>query len=291
MKKLKRGGALALPMLLAVAPTAAHADHEDNHIIAIGQRADEHGPAGIMGEHVHRGGEFMVGLVWMHDEFGGANQSGTRTISDHDIAMAGYTSRTKSMTMDMVMLHLMWAPSDRVTFALMPMWMRMEMTMLGIGAHDDDGHDGGGQHGGHHALAPGETMKHSVSGIGDTELGALVALSRNPKLSAHAGLAVSIPTGSVSRKGHDGAFVHYGMQPGSGTWDLIPSFTVGGGSDALRWGAQARYKFRAKNRNESGYRLGDRFDASAWLARPLSPTAAITGTGRSRTASMQECRR
>jgi hypothetical protein len=186
------------------------------------------------------------------------------------------------MGMDMAMLHLMWAPNDRVTFTVMPMWMRMEMTMLGIGGQADDSmHDmamGGAAMAdtAHHSLMPGETMSHSVSGIGDTEAGALVALSRNPKLSAYAGLAVSIPTGSVSRKNDSGNFVHYGMQPGSGTWDLIPSFTVTGGSEALRWGAQARYKFRGEDRNESGFRFGDRFDASAWLAKPLSPAAAVT---------------
>lgn len=274
MTKNTKRGAFALPLLLAAVSAPAFADETEDQIVAVGQRADEHGPAGIMGEHVHKGGEFMLGLVWMHDEYGGTNQSGTHDVSDHHIAMAGYTARTKSMSMDMAMLHLMWAPNDRVTFTLMPMWMRMDMTMLGVGEHGDDamempGHD-------QHGPMPGETMSHSVSGLGDTELGALVALSRRPALSAHAGLAVSIPTGSVSRKGHSGAFVHYGMQPGSGTWDLIPSFTLTGGNDSLRWGAQARYKFRAENRNESGFRFGDRFDANVWLAKPLSPAAAVT---------------
>ena len=270
-------GAIALAAALAAAPLAANAQSSEDSIVAIGQRADEHGPAGTMGEHVHRGGEVMVGLIWLHDDYRGANQSGTRKLTDQQVAMAGYGVRTKSMTMDMAMLHLMWAPNDRVTFMAMPMWMRMDMTMLGVGAND---HDAMGamamSDGAHHTLAPGQTMSHSVSGFGDTELGALVSLSRNPSLSAHAGLSVSIPTGSVSRKNASGNFVHYMMQPGSGTWDLIPSFTVSGGSESLRWGAQARYKLRAEDRNKSGFRFGDRFDASAWLAKPLSPTAAVT---------------
>ncbi|MBV1917403.1 MAG: transporter [Sphingomonadaceae bacterium] len=276
MKYHGNGSALALSLMLAVIPAAAQADHSEDHIIAIGQRADERGPAGMMGDHVHRGGEFMVGISYMHDEYGGANQRGTRKISDHMIAMADYTVRVKSMTMDMAMLHLMWAPNDRITFTAMPMWMRMEMTMLGIGDHMEmDGASSMVGHG-HHGPMPGETMTHSVSGIGDTEVGALVSLARGPDLTAHAGLAVSIPTGSVSRKNHNGTFVHYGMQPGSGTWDLIPSFTVGGGNEQLRWGAQARYRFSAEDRNKSGFRFGDRFDSSIWLTRPLSPAAAVT---------------
>lgn len=269
MNTFLNGGAFALPMLLAVTPAAANAQAIEDNIVAVGQRADEHGPAGTMGEHVHKGGEFMVGLIWMHDEYKGTNRSGTRNIADHAIAEAGFIARTKAMTMDMAMLHLMWAPNDRITLMAMPMWMRMDMTMLGISSHS-------GGTSGHHSLAPGETMSHSISGLGDTEVGALVSLSRNPKLSAHAGLAASIPTGSVSRKNAKGNFVHYMMQPGSGTWDLIPSLTLGGGDKSLRWGAQARYKFRAEDRNKSGFRFGDRFDASAWLAKPLSPTAAVT---------------
>jgi hypothetical protein len=270
-------GAPALALLLAVAPAPALAQTIDDStindstiddsIVATGQRADEHGPAGIMGEHVHKRGEVMLGLIWQHDNYGGANRSGTRSIADTAIAAAGFTARTRAMTMDMAMLHLMWAPNDRVTFTVMPMWMRMEMTMLGIGA---SGH-------GHHGPMPGETMRHTVSGIGDTELGALVALSRDPGLAVNAGLALSVPTGSVTRKNHDGSFVHYGMQPGSGTWDLIPSLTLTGGGEALRWGLQTRYEFRAEDRNKNGFRFGDRFDASAWLAKPLSPSLAVTG--------------
>jgi hypothetical protein len=268
------GGALALPLLLAAQAVPAHADHSDDHIIAIGQKADEHGPAGMMGEHIHRGGEIMVGVSWMHDSYSGTNRSGTGKIADMAIAQAGFTARTKRMTMDMVMLHLMWAPSDRITFTVMPSWMRMEMTMLGVGMPMDGEHDAMATS--HHALAPGETMTHSVSGIGDTEVGALVSLSRKPSFTAHAGLAVSIPTGSVSRRNASGTFVHYGMQPGSGTWDVIPSLTLGGGSENWRWGAQARYRHRAEDRNKSGFRFGHRFDSSVWLTRPLSPAAAIT---------------
>jgi len=281
MHIINNRSAAALAALLAVSPAAAQAQAQsvEDNIVAVGQRADEHGPAGTMGEHVHKGGEFMVGLIWLHDDYRGANQTGTRKLTDQQVAMAGYGVRTKSMTMDMAMLHLMWAPNDRVTLMAMPMWMRMDMTMQGVGAGDGHGDSMGAMamddHA-HHTLAPGETMSHSVSGLGDTEVGALVSLSRRPSLSAHAGLSVSIPTGSVSRKNASGNFVHYMMQGGSGTWDLIPSFTLSGGGETLRWGAQARYRFRAEDRNKSGFRFGDRFDASAWLAKPLSPAAALT---------------
>lgn len=265
------GGAVALPLLLCASHLSAQTI-EPQPIVATGQRPDQHGPAGVMGDHVHDKGVFMVGVEWVHSDAGGPNQSGTETIDDSAIAARGFSSRTRSMQMDMAMLHLMYAPNDSVTLMVMPMWMRMEMTMVGIGS----GMDHGMGHGGHHMLAPGETMTHTTQGFGDTEAGALIALSRRPQLSAIAGLSVSIPTGRVDRTNEDGTFVHYGMQSGSGTWDLIPSFTLKGTGQTLSWGAQARYRFRTENENESGFRFGDMFTTQAWAALPLSRSVSVS---------------
>lgn len=252
------GGAVALASLLCASPTLA-SETGEAEILALGERPDAHSPAGTMAAHVHKSGDLMIGVSWMHDESRGTNRSGTDEIADAAIAATGYASRTEAMVMDMAMLHNMWAPSDRVTFMLMPSWQRMSMTMVGIS------HSAG--HGGH-ALGMGETMAHSVSGIGDTQVGALITLSAKPGLSAHAGLAVSIPTGSVSRRNASGNFVHYGMQPGSGTWDLVPSLTLRGTTRSISWGAQASYLWRAEARNRSGFSFGDRFKADAWLSVP-----------------------
>ncbi|MGD9663684.1 MAG: hypothetical protein AB7U34_00515 [Novosphingobium sp.] len=268
MTKYLSGGALALPFLLSAAPALAHS--EGPAAIA---RPDGHAPAGVMVDHVHKSGDVMIGLAWMRETYEGPNHTGTRKATDAEIAAAGYSARARSMTMDMVMGHLMWAPSDRVTLMAMPMWMRMKMTMLGIGSMDAAmDHMASG----HHSLMPGETMSHTVSGMGDTKLGALVALSRKPALSAHVGLMVSAPTGSVSKTNTDGSFVHYGMQPGSGTWDFEPSLTVKGQGDVLGWGLQASYVTRLENRNESGYRLGDRFAATGWASARVHERVSLS---------------
>lgn len=266
MTRMMTGSACALSILLCASPALADTTTADD-IVALGHRADAHGPSGTMEDHVHKSGDLMIGLSWMHEDYRGTNRSGNDSISDAAIAAAGFTARTQSMTMDMAMLHVMWAPSDRVTLMAMPSWMRMDMTMLGISSAPATGH---------HALALGETKAHSTSGIGDTRLGALVALSRNPKLSAHAGLVVSAPTGSVSRKDADGNFVHYGMQPGSGTWDLQPSLTLRGAQPGFGWGVQASYLARTGSANSSGFKFGDRFAATAWASKPLSPRVSLS---------------
>jgi hypothetical protein len=265
MTKFSMGGAFALPLLLCATPALADSPTIPSNIL-LGQPADSHAPVGVMDDHIHSSGEVMLGLSWMHEDYRGANKRGSETISDAAIAAAGFTTRTQAMTMDMAMLHVMWAPSDRVTLMLMPSWMRMKMTMVGVAPGT----------GGHHALAVGETMAHTTSGISDTRAGALAALSRDPKLSAHVGLVLSIPTGSVSRKNEDGNFVHYGMQPGSGTLDLQPSVTLRGMQPGFGWGVQASYLARTGTANSSGFKFGDRFSTTAWLSKPVGKSISVS---------------
>lgn len=271
MKTAILRGALALPLATILGLTAqplladqpAQAD-----IIAAGFRPDAHGPAGTMADHVHKRGDLMIGLMWMHEDYGGSNRSGTDAIDDSAIAAAGYASKSDAMTMDMAMLHVMYAPSDWVTLMLVPSWMRMGMTMKGLPVVAGSS--------AMHMLMPGQTMDHSVKGLGDTQFGALVALSRRPELSAHAGLMISAPTGDATRKSASGSYVHYMMQGGSGTWDINPSFTLHGTTSAFGWGAQASYLFRAQKENDAGFRFGDRFAATAWLSKPVSDKLSLS---------------
>lgn len=268
MKLTNLRSALALALALAAQPLFANAPAEAE-IIAAGFRPDAHGPAGTMADHVHKSGDLMIGLMWMHEGFGGANRSGTAEIADTAIAAAGYATKADAMTMDMAMLHVMYAPSDRVTLMLVPSWMRMGMTMKGLPAAM-------GGMGNGHMLMPGQTMDHSVSGIGDTQFGALIALSRRPELAAHAGLMISAPTGKATRRNASGGYVHYMMQGGSGTWDINPSFTLHGTTSSFGWGAQVSHLFRAQQTNAAGFRFGDRFNATAWLSKPVSHAISLS---------------
>lgn len=274
MKFKMSGGALALPLALcafSMQAAPAHAEESgEDEIAVLALRPDAHGPAGTMFDHVHKQGDLMIGMMWMHESYGGTNRAGTTSLTPVEVAAAGYAVRDKAMTMDMAMLHIMYAPNDRVTLMLVPSWMRMGMVMEGLPAI------GGMTTSMSHMLLPGQTMEHSAKGIGDTQFGALVSLSRRPELSAHAGLMISAPTGSVSRRNASGGFVHYMMQGGSGTWDLNPSFTLHGANKDFGWGAQVSYLFRAEDANASGFRFGDRFTATAWASKPVTGALSLS---------------
>lgn len=254
--------------------TAIASDESEETLIVEASRPDGYGPAGMMGDHTHEKGGVMFGLTYMRENYRGSNLKGDDKISDEIIADTGFHARTKSMTMDMLMLHMMWAPSERLTLMAMPSWQRMDMTMVSVGSGEGGGHGG---HGGSGAMPQGTTMSHATQGFGDTQVSALITLSRGKKHQLHAAVGASIPTGKVDRKNADGTFVHYGMQSGSGTWDILPQITYRQWNGKIGWGVQSGYVFRAEDENDSGFRFGDRFTASGWASYAASSKVSVSG--------------
>ena len=271
MKYLLSGGALALALFTPLSGAAAQDENAGTAIVVDAPLL--HPSAGLMNDHMHEGGEFMVGLRFERMRYSGVNRSGTDAISDAAIVAAGYSVRTQSMEMDMAMLDLMFAPNDKVTLMVMPMYMWHRMTMLGI----DPMAGAGGGHGGHGTgLGYGMTHSHGAEGFGDTLVSASYRLASSPRLGAHATLGLWVPTGAVDKTNPDGTFVHYGMQPGGGTWDIEPSATVYGHSGAFGWGAQASYRWRTDDDNASGFAFGDVARATGWASYLVTSGVGLT---------------
>lgn len=251
----------------------AHADPEPGS--GSGPLADQHAPAGVMFDHLHKKGELMLGYRYFYSHAGGDMLHGTNKASDMEIIDKGCTPHTCSMTasdmtMQMNMLDIMYAPTDWMTLMVMPMWMQHEMTMSPLKGMSHGGNDH--EHGGHMAMDMGDhdeghahtgSHSHGTDGFGDTVFGPEIKLFDGPGYHVHVSPMFSAPTGSVDQK-TGGLFTHYGMQPGSGTWDAWPSITYTGRADRLTWGAQALGIIRMEKENESGYRLGDVFQATGW---------------------------
>jgi hypothetical protein len=253
--------------VLAVFASAACADSSSGP----GLLADQHAPAGVMFDHMHKAGEVMVGFRYAGSFAGGDMLHGTHSASNQEVIDNGCTPhpcamKPSNMTMNMYMLDIMYAPTDWLTLMVMPMWMSHEMTMTPLSgiAHgaedmgmdmDMDGHADAHAHSGPHS--------HGTQGWGDTIFGPELRLADGPGYHLQVNPMFSAPTGSVDKQ-MDGLFTHYGMQPGSGTWDFVPSVTYTGRADRLTWGAQVLGIVRLEEENESGYRLGDVFQATAW---------------------------
>lgn len=190
-------------------------------------RPEAHAPAGVMSDHIHEKGEWMIGYRFSsekHEQY----YSGSKKISLESVIGSGYSMTSTEMTMDMHMLDIMYAVNDDLTLMLMPMYMDMDMDM-DMTMHMSMG------------MGMGMNHSHGTSGLGDTIISALYRVQKDGNDQTHISLGISAPTGSVTKKNARGNLTHYDMQLGSGTWDFLPSITYTGFSGRFSWGGQLQY--------------------------------------------------
>ena len=247
-----------------------------------GIRADSHAPIGVMGDHTHHKGEWMISYRYMKMDMNGS-QDGKSDISPEEIAttvanpffgmpMQPPTLRVvpTQMTMKMHMLGFMYAPSDWVTLMVMASYLQKDMNhitfMGGMGTT---------------VLGGFETRS---SGIGDTKVSGLIKLYEDATHHIHAHVGVSLPTGSITEKddvltpmgANPRLRLPYPMQLGSGTFDLLPGITYTGKAGAVGWGAQYSGTIRL-GENDEDYTLGDEHRLTGWMSYLFSPWISVSG--------------
>jgi len=159
----------------------------------------------------------------------------------------GYSMSPTDMTMDMHMFMLMYHTSKYMVM-LMAHYMSNEMGMLE-------------QSGGNYFSS---TMK--TSGIADTILTVQAPWRYNLGFT----VGMSFPTGSIDESGLMGVNgtqdvkYPYGMQLGSGTYDVILGFDYEDSRDKLAWGAEYEYTLRTGT-NDNEYTLGDKSILDGWV--------------------------
>jgi hypothetical protein len=199
-------------------------------------------PVNVLGSHTHLKGGFMLGYRYMFMDMT-HNLEGTREVSQSEV-LARYPVVHTSMTMEMHMAELMYAPSDRLTLMAMIPYADNEM---------------------HHLNRLGERPIARSSGLGDVSFMGLINLWGDPRVKGQRlvlNAGFTAPSGSID-EAMMGKRLEYSMQLGSGTWDLLPGLTYLGESDMWAWGAQVLGTIRLGS-NDHDYRLGNRYRLSAW---------------------------
>ena len=273
----------------------AHASHNAHQ----GHSGHAAAPAGVMFDHMlNKSGDFMMGYRYMHHRQAGAMLRGSGPTTDIRVvanacgAEVDCSMTASEHTMQMHMLDFMYAPTDWLNLMVMPQFvdMAMEMRELEGAPEQTEGHAHGGGSG-----------EHATGGLGDTTVAALIKIGSLGRHRFHATLGLSIPTGDVQQKSEaatevidgDGNtqtnyldhLVDYGMQLGSGTWDFITALTYTGQASRWSWGAQLNTVQRFKDisnlsdTNESGYALGNVFQATGWGGYTLTPSLSSTLRG------------
>ena len=244
---------LAAGLLCAAAslPAAAHSG------------AAAHAPIGVMADHRHAAGEWMLSYRFMHMQMQGS-RDGQDTLSPAQVSSypnpnappPGLRVVPLDMQMQMHMLGVMWAPNDHVTAMLMGSHQTREMDHLTYGM----------------ATGTNELGRFTTEseGWGDTRLSALIG---QPGAPWHVELGLSLPTGSTTESHavltpmntRPTLRMPYAMQIGSGTVDVIAGVT--GRHTQGRWQLGGQFRtLQRQGRNDEGYRLGDHYQLNGWSA-------------------------
>ncbi len=252
--KSKTPGIFILVVLLSFIPMVLKAQESScNYFCCPTDRT----PLGIMMSHIHKKGEWMASYRFMNTN-SNDNLSGKTKIGD-DIIYQNYLMSPKNMSMNMHMLMLMYGLSNRITIMAMMNYnlMSMNMSMLPGTMHM-------------HGSGTETSMSSTSSGIGDTKINILYGLVNKERHHILVSAGVSLPTGSISKKGdqksmYQGARLPYVMQTGTGTVDFSPGITYLLERKSFTWGTQATSVIRS-NYNSLGYNNGNDLTLNSWLA-------------------------
>jgi hypothetical protein len=237
---------LALAWPVRADADAAHAHSAPDPLASPVGRADGHAPIGVMGDHTHAAGEWMLSYRYMFMSMRG-NRDGTERVSASDV-LAEFPVTPTAMDMEMHMFGVMYAPHDRITLMAMLPYLRLDME---------------------HRTRSGASFTTRSDGIGDVKVEAIGSVFRDDHHHVMVNLGVSAPTGTLRAEdnlpftGGERVKLPYPMQLGSGTPDLRPAVTWTAHRGRWSLGSQVRGTVRI-GRNREGYRLGHALHATGW---------------------------
>lgn len=226
-----------------------HSHHDHN-------RPDLHAPIGVMGDHLHEKGGLMLSFRYMNMAMNG-NKSGSDNISD-DVIYNNYMVAPQDMIMNMYMLGVMYAPSNKLTITLMQNYIEKNMDLTAK------------------MMLDGMTMMQNFStrtvGLGDLNIGTLYSIYDNHKTSLHLNGSLSIPIGDIENTDDTPMMndikLPYAMQLGSGTFDVTLGATFKGYFTKASFGTQFLSTLRT-GKNSQDYRFGNIYQLNIWGAYKL----------------------
>ena len=223
-------------------------------------RPDGHAPISVMGDHLHGKGELMLSYRYMYMDMSDLKRGGDD--ANFQDALANYMVTPTKMPMNMHMLGVMYAPSNKITLMAMVNLVSMEME---------------------HITRMGGTFSTTASGFGDTKISALYKIMDKNRQVVHARLGLSIPTGSISEQDVTPASaptateLPYPMQIGSGTFDPNLAVTYLYQGSVFSYGSQLSSLFRL-GKNDRQYALGTRFAIDNWIGYKLTDWFSLTAS-------------
>ncbi|SFZ89572.1 Putative MetA-pathway of phenol degradation [Flaviramulus basaltis] len=221
-------------------------------------RPDGHAPISIMGDHIHHKGELMFSYRYMTMDMRHLRQD-TYDATNAD-AHANYMVSPQNMTMNMHMLSIMYALSNKLTLMAMSNYLKNDMDLQ---------------------MRNGNEFSTNTSGLGDISVSALYSIFNKNRKELHAHLGIYIPTGSIEKKGMlpmsmgNEVQLPYTMQTGTGSFGAKLGLTYLGQCKKFSWGHQLTGIINI-NDNEQDYKFGNRYNFNNWFAAKAGNNLSIS---------------
>lgn len=214
-------------------------------------RVDGHAPIGVKRDHIHKKGEIMGSYRVSYAKMNGLREN------DDDIKIADvlndYNMSPTEMTMKMHMVGLMYGITDQFTISAMGSFIEKDMDLIN---------------------RMNAQSERKVDGIGDSKINVSYGFLEKDYGGSQLNLAVSFPTGDIDQK-YNNKRLAYPMQLGSGSYELRPGISYSGYEDSFSYGTQINAVFRLDT-NNNGYKLGDSYNLTSWIARKLNNSFSIS---------------
>ncbi|MEE2684391.1 MAG: transporter [Pseudomonadota bacterium] len=232
--------------------------------------AIDHAPISIMGDHMHKAGEYMISLRTMKMKMSGnINKSGS--LSDSQIInlpnpyqMGSMPAKLsvvpQNMDMNMTMLGFMYAPSDKFTLMAMAMFNGKEMTLNTYKGMMDRAY-----------IGSFETL--SSNKLSSFSLSTLIRLTNEENHNAHIEIGLSEYSGSNNLKGivltpmnmKKNMVLPYAMQQSDKSKKLIFAYTR---NNKINENYHSGFQIRSISTIEKDkWSYGDRLIFSGWLQK------------------------
>ncbi len=229
------------------ASSASFASNSDLYL----SRPDGHAPIGVMRDHIHKKGEFM--LSYRYDLMNmNKMQDGTKNLSNA-AALNDYMMVPTKMNMKMHMAMVMYGITDKLTVMVMSNYVTNSMKMVDM---------------------DGAKTSANISGFGDSSITGMYEFFKDANSHAQFNFGLLIPSGNIKRN-DNGSRAAYAMQLGSGSYAFLPGFSYSGFQESYSYGAQVNGQFRINN-NSLKYKLGDSYNLTAWGAKKLNEAFSLS---------------
>ncbi len=214
--------------------------------LANSQNPSYHAPIGVMRDHVHGKNELMFSYRQKRMNMRHTYQGKNKVSSDK--VRQDYMMAPDQMNMAMHMFGGMYGVTDNFTLSSMIKIIDKEMSSIN---------------------RSNKVNHRNIEGFGDTMINGSYQFYKTKADRAQINIAISLPTGDI-KQNHNGTRLGYKMQNGSGSYELNPGLSlVKKFAHNYSIGGQINSIFRL-NQNNNGYKLGDSYNFTSWLARDLT---------------------